>query len=191
LLCWVGTVSGSAVRNWIRRSGQGPFALCRPSFSQLSLPCLGFLFRGSLARTRPHQFAILRVIRIIPALAVEVTLCAILLGLLFTEIPRSQYLASIQFYTYFLNIIGRIHFTLPGVFANNPGPSVVNGQLWTIPLEMECYLALILLAVSTLLRRRLIFVSSSHFGLPCPMKSVFNSRVGRLSVSESIEVQSP
>jgi hypothetical protein len=32
--------------------------------------------------------------------------------------------------------------------------------------------------------------SSSHFGLSCPTKRVFNGSSGRLSVLESIEVQS-
>jgi peptidoglycan/LPS O-acetylase OafA/YrhL len=137
----------------------GPFrflpAAIIPAFFALS----GFLVTGSLGRTRLHQFVTLRFIRLIPALAVEIALSALLVGLVFTKLPVSQYLASSSFYAYFLNIIGDIHFYLPGVFEDNPFPRMVNGQLWTIPYELECYLALILLAVSTATRRRFAFVA--------------------------------
>jgi peptidoglycan/LPS O-acetylase OafA/YrhL len=131
------------------------FAAIVPAFFALS----GFLVAGSLARTRIHQFITLRFIRLMPALAVEILISAIIVGLIFTDLPSSQYLMSRQFYAYLLNIVGRIHYYLPGVFEHNPGPGIVNGQLWTIPFEMECYLALVLLSISTLLRRRFAFVA--------------------------------
>jgi peptidoglycan/LPS O-acetylase OafA/YrhL len=97
------------------------------------------------------------VVRLFPALAVEIVLSALILGPILTELPWSQYLTSPQFHAYFLNVVGSIHYELPGVFEDNPFPRAVNGQLWTIPFELECYLALVLLAVSTLLKRRLVF----------------------------------
>ena len=68
----------------------------------------GFLVTGSLGRTRLHQFVTLRVIRLIPALAVEITLSAVIIGLIFTTLPASEYLTSKGFYAYFLNIVGDI-----------------------------------------------------------------------------------
>ena len=137
----------------------GPFrflpAMIIPPFFALS----GFLVAGSLGRTRLHQFVTLRFIRLIPALAVEITLSAVLIGLAFTTLPASEYLSSRGFYAYFLNIVGVIHFYLPGVFDGKPFPGVVNGQLWTIPFELECYLALVLLAVATATRRRFAFAA--------------------------------
>jgi peptidoglycan/LPS O-acetylase OafA/YrhL len=135
----------------------GPFrflpAMVLPVFFALS----GFLVAGSLQRTALHQFITLRVLRLMPALAVETALSALVLGLLFTQLSYFQYFTTRQFYTYFLNIVGFIHYFLPGVFENNPVKGYINAQLWTVPFELECYLALILLSVITLFRRRLLF----------------------------------
>lgn len=137
----------------------GPFRFLPSAIIPVFFALSGFLVAGSLERNRLHQFITLRFMRLIPALAVEIALSALFLGLIFTTLPKLEYLSSTQLYAYFLNIIGDIHFELPGVFKDNPFPGFVNGQLWTIPFELECYLALILLSVSTLLKRRLAFVS--------------------------------
>ena len=137
----------------------GPFRFLPAAIIPLFFALSGFLVTGSLGRTRLHQFVTLRCIRLIPALAVEITLSAVIIGLVFTTLPASQYLSSGGFWTYFLNIVGDIHFYLPGVFDEEPSQGLVNGQLWTIPFELECYLALVLLAVSTAIRRRFAFVA--------------------------------
>ena len=49
--------------------------------------------------------------------------------------------------------MGRVHFFLPGVFKNNPLPAV-NGSLWTIPFELECYLLVAALWLTKILRNR-------------------------------------
>ena len=115
----------------------------------------GFLVAGSLERTKalPTFFG-LRVLRIIPALAFEVTLSALLLGPMLTTYTMEQYFSSYLFYGYFLNITGDIHYILPGLFHNNPYPDVINGQLWTIPFELMCYAALGTLALLGVFPRR-------------------------------------
>ena len=125
-----------------------------PMFFALS----GFLVTGSLQRVRLHQFFTLRLVRLIPALAVEIALSAIVIGLLVTTLSASTYLQSHKFLVYFFNIIGLIHYELPGVFANNPYPNVINGQLWTIPFELECYFSLAILAILRIVNRRGLFV---------------------------------
>ena len=137
----------------------GPFRFLPAVIIPLFFALSGFLVTGSLGRTRLHQFVTLRFIRLIPALAVEITLSALIIGLIFTTLPASEYFSSREFYAYFLNIVGDIHFYLPGVFVEEPAQGLVNGQLWTIPYELECYLALVLLAVVTATRRKYVFVA--------------------------------
>lgn len=128
-----------------------PFAtLIVPMFFALS----GFLVAGSLERCKTLiSFLGLRVFRIIPALAVEVLLSALILGPLLTDLPFRDYVSAPAFHSYFLNILGDIHYVLPGVFANNP-VHLVNGQLWTVPYELACYIALTALALTGIARRR-------------------------------------
>jgi peptidoglycan/LPS O-acetylase OafA/YrhL len=125
-----------------------------PMFFALS----GFLVTGSLLRTSLLQFVALRALRILPALSVEVTLSAVILGSMFTVLPLGQYFSAPEFRAYFLNIIGEIHYVLPGVFENNPFPNNVNTQLWTIPFELACYLVLIFFAVFRLIKFRWAFL---------------------------------
>jgi peptidoglycan/LPS O-acetylase OafA/YrhL len=122
-----------------------------PAFFVLS----GFLVAGSLARNTIPQFLALRAVRIFPALAVEVTLSAIVLGPLVTDLTIDSYLSSHLLWTYFLNVIGYIHFVLPGVF----GGQQVNVQLWTIPFELECYVALVVITIIGLLHRKKLMIS--------------------------------
>jgi peptidoglycan/LPS O-acetylase OafA/YrhL len=111
----------------------------------------GFLVAGSARRIRnAGQFLWCRALRIVPALAVEVTLSAVVLGALFTQHTLKDYFTDEQFFRYFLNIFGLVSFQLPGVFTENPLPDVVNANLWTLPAEFYCYaimLALIMLGV--------------------------------------------
>jgi peptidoglycan/LPS O-acetylase OafA/YrhL len=132
-------------------------AIIVPAFFALS----GYLVAGSLARNSLPNFFTLRLLRILPALAVEITLSAVIIGLLFTDVPRLQYLADRQFHHYFLNIVGLIHYTLPGVFTHNVGGDSINSQLWTIPFEFECYFSLAILSALTIVRNRVLFLCAT------------------------------
>jgi peptidoglycan/LPS O-acetylase OafA/YrhL len=117
------------------------------SFVPLFFALSGFLVAGSLERNKLHHFITLRALRIIPALAFEIVISACIIGVIFTSLPLDAYLTSPEFRSYFLNVMGIIQYTLPGVFPHNPLPELMNPQLWTIPYELECYLAISVLAV--------------------------------------------
>lgn len=131
---------------WMR-----PFILAiLPMFFALS----GFLVAGSLVRCRNlGEYAALRVLRIVPALFVEVCVAALILGPLMTVDSLRDYFANPKLHAYFLNTIGHIHYQLPGLFLDNPDPDMVNRQLWTIPGELKCYFVLMVLAAVGVVRR--------------------------------------
>ena len=124
-----------------------------PMFFSLS----GFLVASSLERTKSLRvFLLFRTLRILPALAVEVTLSALVIGPLVTTDALNQYFTSPLFFSYFWNVLGFIHYLLPGVFLDSPFSTTVNASLWTVPYELECYVALMLVYCLTLTRRPLV-----------------------------------
>lgn len=120
-----------------------------PMFFSLS----GYLVAGSFERSKTLvTFLGLRVFRIMPALSVEVVLSALILGPIFTTLTLGEYFSHPLFFKYFLNIIGEIQYHLPGVFETHPHTEV-NGQLWTVPYELICYVALSAIAVFGIYRK--------------------------------------
>jgi len=140
-----------------------------PMFFALS----GFLITSSLTRTPSiKKFLWLRFIRIYPALTVEVILSALFLGLLSTTFTLRDYFADPIFFRYLLNILGWIHYELPGVFLDNPQPNIVNTSLWTVPFELECYIVLTVMALFGLRKWPGTFLLL--FVLACAIKTGMN-----------------
>lgn len=131
-------------------------AVILPAFFALG----GFLVSESLVRAKSLvEYLVHRAARILPALFVEILLSSTFLGALLTALPIGVYLSRPAFWRYFLNVIGWIHFYLPGVFWRTPLPFVVNGSLWTIPYEFAVYGSLALIALIGLTKRRLLLLA--------------------------------
>lgn len=102
----------------------------------------GFLVAKSLVKTESlSQFAIARGARLFPAL-ITVNIMTVICGaLLWTSESWRGYMQSSQWVEYLVvnstAISNRWH--LPGVFADNPANSMVNGSLWTLPVEVRMY----------------------------------------------------
>jgi peptidoglycan/LPS O-acetylase OafA/YrhL len=125
-----------------------------PMFFALS----GFLVAGSSMRLSTRNFMLNRAARILPALAADIFFAALLIGPLVTKLPAKQYFTDATFLSYFFNIVGWVHYSLPGVFEDNPLPDV-NGALWTVPFEIACYIILMGLMISGAIKRpRLILL---------------------------------
>ncbi len=140
---------------WDMRYWTGDFRGLLSTLLPIFFALSGFLVAGSLERTpKLSQFLTLRVIRLVPALGVEILLCALILGPLVTTLPLQEYFTDPEFFAYFRNIIGDIHYELPGVFEHTPFPRTVNGSLWTVPLELQAYGLLSLLLLLGLTKRR-------------------------------------
>lgn len=102
-----------------------------------------------------------RVVRIWPAYIACILFCALALGLAWTTLSPSAYLHDKGTWHFILgNAIPKSFvWNLPGVFASNPYPGVVNGSLWSLGVEVRWYLWLGILAALTLVRRRTAFTA--------------------------------
>lgn len=128
-----------------------------PAFFALS----GFLVTASLYRSNSVKvYLTFRALRIFPALTVEVLLAALVLGPLITTLKLNSYFTHHQFFEYFTNIVGLVRFELPGLFEDNPYPRVVNGSLWTVPYELECYIYLVIFFLLGFFRHRLLVLAA-------------------------------
>lgn len=125
----------------------------------------GYLLAGSLSkRGDVIHFFVSRALRILPALVVTVLLCALVIGPLVTTTTLSKYFSSAETWDYLRNVfMFPIRFTLPGVFAENPVKGSVNGSLWTLPIEVTCYILIFVLSKFKLLRPTPSLVLASVF----------------------------
>ena len=119
----------------------------------------GYLIASSwLASSSPKSFLIKRALRIFPALIVAVLLSVFVIGPMVTQFSLGRYLAADGTWTYLQNILLVTRYELPGVFTGNIYPDVVNGSLWTLPLEVLMYIGVMILGLTGFLKRRLIFL---------------------------------
>jgi len=157
ILVWhsIGASYGDVTALTIWRHPLGrPFVTLVPDFFALS----GFLVMGSALRLQSlRTFLLFRALRIVPALSVEVTISALVLGPLLTIIPLKEYFTSPGLFAYFGNLIGRICFVLPGVFETNPEPLTVNGNLWTVPPEILYYIFVAVMIITGVYKNRKAF----------------------------------
>lgn len=115
----------------------------------------GYLVTLSLLRNGSiFQFALNRSLRIFPGLAVAVFVSVFLVGPVVSV--DADYIKSPQAWSYLRNIFPFcLQPYLPGVFVGQE-ISVVNGSLWTLPLELLCYVALAILAWAGVVQLRFI-----------------------------------
>jgi peptidoglycan/LPS O-acetylase OafA/YrhL len=94
---------------------------------------------------------------------------AFVVGPLMTSKPLAEYLADVQTYKYLAGInMVLLPPNLPGVFTDNPYAPVVNGSLWTLWYEVQCYLVVAALGVAGLLKRRpvLLLMGAAAAAMP-------------------------
>jgi peptidoglycan/LPS O-acetylase OafA/YrhL len=110
----------------------------------------GFLVTKSfLDREHYADYVGARILRIFPALIIAVLFSTYVIGLLFTSLSTSAFLADMNVHEYaFKNIVlflPNIPNYLPGVFLNSEYRPIVNAPLWSLPYEVWCYTGLLLM----------------------------------------------
>lgn len=126
----------------------------------------GFLVTMSYDRRRdPAAFIRARALRILPGLWVMLLVTVPVLGLLFSPLSFGDFLSAPGTSAYFVTnaILSSAFYlpavgTLPGVFEANPAPGVVNGSLWTVAIEIQCYAALLVAAMAGFILNRTRFL---------------------------------
>ena len=91
----------------------------------------------------PHllRFFTRRSLRIFPALWVLVVCSLFLLGPVYSTLSLSDYFSGAETRAYVSTAFLVPRYTLSGVFEDNPYARVVNGSLWTLPVEFLCYVS--------------------------------------------------
>jgi peptidoglycan/LPS O-acetylase OafA/YrhL len=111
----------------------------------------GFLVTQSFVTSRaPGRFAAARALRIFPGLAICLLVCTLVIGPAVSTLPLADYLRHPRAWRFFVEnlLLQPSDETLPGVlFADNPAGVVVNGTMWTLRYEVQCYAMVLLLGV--------------------------------------------
>ncbi len=109
----------------------------------------GCLVWTSWARDpNPKRFFLRRSLRIFPALWVLCLVSVLVLGPLLSVLPASTYFGSLETWRYLGTAALVLSKTLPGLFPENAIPFVVNGSLWTLPVEFLCYVTVAVTGVA-------------------------------------------
>jgi peptidoglycan/LPS O-acetylase OafA/YrhL len=100
----------------------------------------GYLITRSW-QSDPHfgRFWLKRALRIMPGLTAICLFTALVAGPLLSYLPVLDYFRNRGTAFYFWNVALYPIFDLPGVFADNIYPIVVNGSLWSLPIEVAMY----------------------------------------------------
>ncbi|WP_144112652.1 acyltransferase family protein [Paraburkholderia sp. BCC1886] len=108
----------------------------------------GMLVTASFDRQRSvARFAALRIARLWPAVALGSLVTVFIIGPLFTTLPLREYFADGMTWANldnFSTIVLKAGWALPGVFEHNRFPVDICAPLWTLPLEVRCYLIVML-----------------------------------------------
>lgn len=103
-----------------------------------------------------------RVLRVYPAFLVASVFSAFVAAPIGSR-AALDYLESLNPFGFVVNALLLGKLDIPPSFLTNPYPGQVNGSLWSIRIEFECYLGLMALGLVGALRRRIVVLAI--FGL--------------------------
>lgn len=146
--------------------GQAPPSICGYPVQGLGVNILfvlsGYLIYGSYKKSRNlKEYLKKRIIRIFPPL-VFVTIMTVFLCYFFTTADKAIYFkGSISYIIY--NCLLNPRFGLPGVFEENYYSLIVNGSLWTLPIEFACYFIVPILYILCKKKQSKILLTAALF----------------------------
>ena len=134
----------------------------------------GFLVTRSLCERSLDDYVFARIARVVPGLALVTLVEVFVIGAAFTKERLWIFLSYVGFrHLWNVSVFG-LDAQLYGVFPDTDPPWMMNGSLWTIPIECSFYIALPVVALLLGLRRSAVplfllslaaFPLAKHFGL--------------------------
>ncbi len=114
-----------------------------------------FITQSFLRKGDFHDYLWARVQRIYPAAWVCALFCVLVIGPCFTNLRLVDYLTHEGTFKYLAGqtFLWKVEWRLPGVFDTHRNKAV-NGSLWTLAVELRCYLMVGLIGVLGGLRKR-------------------------------------
>lgn len=141
-----------------------------------------FITRSYAQKEAPWKFLYARMMRLFPGLIVMALITTVLLGLFLTSSAWKEFLFLGA--KYFLGVVSFSYISdvsvLPGVFSDNPLPRAINGSLWSLKFEVQCYLAVFVAGLFGLFRHPVW--CAILFGLICAAYFVLPSMTGRSDI---------
>lgn len=119
----------------------------------------GFFVTKSIEKSKGNHYLVNRFKRIFPPLWFVLILTILICSLFFTSCRLKEFFLSKDFLVYCLNFLLIPIHNLPGVFTNNIFPGVINGALWTLPIEFVCYIVLYVLYKLNLVNKKFYKIS--------------------------------
>ena len=118
----------------------------------------GFFITKSFDQSQTlSRFIKARVLRLFPALLVTLLVTVIVAGLWLTEAPMPVFIAAVPEYILRNLTMNSLVYELPGVFESNPFGDAINGSLWTLIYELQCYFGVIVLGWLGVIRQSAVF----------------------------------
>ncbi|MCB2108297.1 MAG: acyltransferase [Rhodobacteraceae bacterium] len=115
----------------------------------------GFLVARSVLGRSVGIYFTSRALRILPALALVTVFEIVVIGPMYTTQRLGAYFSNGETFRHLQNVsIFWIRQVLPDTFATNPQAHIVNGSLWTLPIESAFYILLPVACVLGLLKPR-------------------------------------
>jgi peptidoglycan/LPS O-acetylase OafA/YrhL len=112
----------------------------------------GMLVSASFAHhSSVWRFMALRALRIWPGAVACALFIALFVGPIFSKASLETYFASPQTFHWLVHnttLIGHVGGPLPGLFDANHLKSLVNATVWTLPVELKCYVMVLLFGLA-------------------------------------------
>jgi peptidoglycan/LPS O-acetylase OafA/YrhL len=113
----------------------------------------GFLVVPGLLKRGSQSFAVARALRLLPGLWVMLIVTSVIILIGFSDVPPQD---NRGWWSYVLRngFVQSGGYFIDGAFSAHAEPNLVNGSLWTISREVQCYFALALIGSLGWLRKR-------------------------------------